>query len=228
MVAGAVSGAVGSSILLTLGQPQIRRALAVEAARLDSGDSGDAMFSRSTQVFGGVVASVVFGVLLGLIFGVVFVFVRHRIGMHSDLARTLTLAACGFVAVSFVPFLKYPSNPPGVGNSETVSARTWGYIAIIVYSIVAIVGCWRLTKALRSRGRSTAFLIAAATLLFVVALTLAMIVFPPSAVIPDDMPTDIVWRFRLSSIGQLFATWMTLGLSLGWLCEYRSHKSAQP
>ena len=225
LIAGAAAGAIGSVVLLSIGQPQIRRALAIEKAR---GGSGEAMFSRSTQVVGGVVASVAFGVLLGLIFGVVFMLVRHRIGMHSDLARTLTLAAFGFVAVSLVPFFKYPSNPPAVGDSGTVASRTWGYIALIIYAIVAIVGCWRLANTLRDQRRSRAFQIAAATVLFMVAFAAAMILFPPSVAIPEDMPTDILWRFRLSSIGQLFVTWLSLGLVLGWLLDHQPQVSAQP
>lgn len=226
VIAGAVAGAAGSVVLLSIGQPQIRRALAIEAAR--GGRTGDPLFSRPTQVVGGVIASVVFGLFLGLIFGVAFMLLRHRVGLRTDLGRTLTLASCGFVAVSLIPFLKYPSNPPAVGDPETVSQRTWGYIWLIIYAVLCIVACWLLANNLRDRGLAPAIQLGASALLLTATFAVAMRFFPAAARIPDDMPTDILWRFRLASLGQLFVTWMTLGLALGWLCDRSMNDVQRP
>ena len=50
----------------------------------------------------------------------------------------LSLAASGFVAVYLVPYLKYPANPPAVGNPDTIGTRTGLYFVMIVLSIIAM------------------------------------------------------------------------------------------
>jgi hypothetical protein len=52
-------------------------------------------------------------------FGLAFAFFRGRLGAKSDWSRSLSLAAALFGGVALLPFLKYPSNPPGVGTPTT-------------------------------------------------------------------------------------------------------------
>jgi predicted cobalt transporter CbtA len=37
--------------------------------------------------------------------------------------------------------------------------------------------------------------------------------------VPADVPADLVWDFRLASLAQLAALWLTLGLTFGLLLE---------
>src|SRR6266540_3810611 len=50
------------------------------------------------------------------------------------------LAAVAFASAWLVPFLKYPSNPPGVGEASTISQRTRLYLAMVALSIATSVG----------------------------------------------------------------------------------------
>ena len=38
-------------------------------------------------------------------------------------------------------------------------------------------------------------------------------------VVPDDVPADLLWDFRVASLAQLAAMWLTLGLVFGVLME---------
>ena len=46
----------------------------------------------------------------------------------------MVLAVVGFAAVSLLPAVKIPSNPPAVGDPETVGRRT------MLYAVVVLLG----------------------------------------------------------------------------------------
>ncbi len=58
---------------------------------------------------------------LGGIFAVGFTLLRRKLRTGNDSYAALGLAAAGFVGIVLVPFLKYPPNPPAVGDPETRS-----------------------------------------------------------------------------------------------------------
>ena len=71
--------------------------------------------------------------------------------VHSRRKRhRLLLAVAGFVAIYLVPNLKYPANPPSVGNPETIGMRTALYFVMIAISVAAISVPFRLKRLLRS------------------------------------------------------------------------------
>ncbi len=45
-------------------------------------------------------------------------------------SATLTVAGLGWVAIGAVPFVKYPANPPAVGDPETIDQRTWLWVVL--------------------------------------------------------------------------------------------------
>jgi hypothetical protein len=50
-------------------------------------------------------------------------------------ARGLLAGATG--AVYLVPFVKYPPNPPAVGQADTIGAHTGWYLASVVLAVAA-------------------------------------------------------------------------------------------
>ena len=138
---GALAGAAGSvltaAVLLLLGERSLSAAIAIEAAQDAGGD--EPLFSRPEQLVGGVAAVLLGGVAMGVCFGVVFAAVRHRVP-GDDWRRALALAATGFGALFLVPFLKYPPNPPAVGDPGTVGRpeqRGGLFLATALYGIAA-------------------------------------------------------------------------------------------
>ena len=125
IVRGALAGVAGTIAsvltLLFLGESSIREAIDLEDARnAAEGLSPEAMFSRPQQVLGGALGIVIFGLFMGTVFGIVYAANRHRLGSGSNWQRARRLGVIAFVAVYLVPFLKYPPNPPAVGDPDIV------------------------------------------------------------------------------------------------------------
>ena len=60
-------------------------------------------------------------------------------------ARTaLGLGAIAFVVLYLVPFLKYPPNPPSVGDPATIGDRTALYFGMLAISVLAAIAALRL------------------------------------------------------------------------------------
>jgi predicted cobalt transporter CbtA len=128
------------------------------------------------------------------------------------------LSGAGFVAIYLVPALKYPANPPSVGQPDTIDQRTALYFAMMLVSVVAMVGAVMLRNALaRRHGVWSAALIAGAGYLVVVVA--AQLLLPSINEVPEQFPAVLLWNFRIASLGTQAVMWATLGLLFGWLTE---------
>src|SRR4051794_41686810 len=145
------------------------------------------MFSRGTQQVGGMVAAVLYGAALGCVFTVAYAAVRHRLRTADDWRAAVSLAASGFVAVFLLPFLKYPANPPAVGDPDTIGKRTALYVLAVAWSLVATWGGWRAWRAFVERGMPVPTR-APATLAVWVALAAVGLVLLPSNPDPVNAP----------------------------------------
>src|SRR5215212_5378893 len=150
-LAGMAGGLASALVLLRVGERSISRAIALEHARA-GGEPTHEMFSRHVQLAGGAVGTLIAGAAFGVIFAVVFAAIRHRLAGRDDWRRATTLAFVAFVTVSLVPWLKYPANPPAVGDPDTIDQRTALYMVMLVWSVVAAWAGWRLHRWLRARG----------------------------------------------------------------------------
>jgi predicted cobalt transporter CbtA len=217
--AGALAGAAGgvalALFLRLVGEGAIGDAVALERSRTGVHQE---MFSRGTQQVGGMLGALVYGVCMGLIVAVVFAAVRHRLTPRGDWRRSLLVAATGFVAVSLVPFLKYPANPPAVGDPETIGRRTALYLLMLALSVVAVWATWRVSRWASARGWDERRRVPAALGTFVVLVGVGYALLPGS---PDPVtaPAQLIWRFRVASLGGAAVYWTALGLVMGTLLE---------
>ncbi|SNR35702.1 Probable cobalt transporter subunit (CbtA) [Blastococcus mobilis] len=77
-----------------------------------------------------------------------------------------------------------------------------------------------LVSFLESRGASTPATATAAVALTAVLVALILVLVPDNPdTIAADVPADMVWDFRLTSLGQLLVLWTALGLAAGWLLD---------
>jgi len=53
--------------------------------------------------------------------------------------------------VYLVPFLKYPANPPAVGQADTIGARTGWYLVAVLASVMLTVAVVWLARTLANR-----------------------------------------------------------------------------
>ncbi|HVM05370.1 MAG TPA: CbtA family protein [Acidimicrobiales bacterium] len=218
-MAGATGGGALALFLFGVGERPLSEAIAREAAA-DAVTGHQEMFSRTVQVVGGMVGSVVYGALLGVVVGVVFAAVRHRLPFRDDWRRAVVLALTGFVTLALVPAVKYPANPPSVGDGVSVGRRTALYLILLACSVVASWSAWRLWRTLAARGvhePRRAGLVASA---YAAMIGVAIVGLPPTPD-PNTAPAQLVWSFRVASLGGALVFWTVTGLTLGWLLVRR-------
>ena len=182
-------------------------------------DEPEELVSRSTQAGLGLFTGVtVYNTAFGGLFALVFALTYRRMGDFDARTTAALLAICGIVAVYFVPILKYPANPPAVGNPETLAMRTATYFAMIAISLAAMIAAWMLrSRLVQHFGNWNAALIAAAAY-FIVVIGVAL-ALPEVSEVPDGFPATVLWQFRIASAGAQLIMWTTIGLAFGALTE---------
>ena len=208
-LAGLAGGAALAIVLVVAGEGPLQRAIDLEAR------GGEEMISRAGQRVGGVVAAVLVGVAVGLLLSVAVSLVPRRLP-EGDWRTSLWLAAAGFATLQLVPFLKYPPNPPGVGEGETVGGRTLLYVALLAWSVLSVWAGWRARRWLAGRSVPPHRAVAAAAATVVALVLFAVIVLPPGPS-PDAVPSSVVWNFRIASLAGWCAYWAVSGTVLAWL-----------
>lgn len=214
LIAGACAGLLATGFAEVAGEPAVKQAISFESAHAKAvGESREVeLVSRTVQRSAGLLAgAVVYGLALGGLFALAFAFVYGRVGRASPGRTALWLAAAAFLVVYLVPFLKYPANPPSVGNPDTISKRTELYFVMIAISLFAAVAAVRVRARLgRRRSAAIATLVGAASYLVIVVA--AGIALPGTQEVPAAFPAVTLWRFREASVGTQLVLWITIGL----------------
>ena len=124
----------------------------------------------------------------------------------------------GWSPLYIVPNLKYPANPPSVGDPATIGMRTALYFLMMAISLAAMIGSVTLGRRLRAGyGAWNAYLTAAAVyLVVVIAVSLLL---PSVNEVPRQFPAVVLWQFRIASLGAQLIMWTTIGLLFGALTE---------
>jgi hypothetical protein len=177
------------------------------------------LVSRATQAGLGLAAGlVVYGAAVGGLFALVFAFAYGRIGRFGPRATAALLALGAYVAVVLVPNIKYPANPPAIGQAETIGSRTVLFFLMILISIVALALAVALARRLSARfGTWNATILAGAA--FTVVIAVAQYALPAINEVPDQFSAAVLWRFRVASLGIHAVLWTTIGLLFGALTE---------
>jgi hypothetical protein len=161
-----------------------------------------------------------YSVAVGGLFALVFAFVHGRFSSLSARGTSAAIAAAAFVAVVIVPAIKYPANPPAVGNPDTIGVRTELFFLMIVVSIASLVAAIAIARRLAANfGTWNAAIIAG--VLFVVFIGLVEYLLPPINEVPENFSAMVLWRFRTTSLGMHVILWSVLGLAFGALAEKR-------
>jgi predicted cobalt transporter CbtA len=233
MVAGLLVGLLAGLFAFFVGEPILDQAIALEESahvhahegkgHAHGGGGDEEIFSRPTQKVGLFFATGLFGVTVGGVFGIVYAFFRERLDAGSDLKRSISLAGAIFAGAFLIPFLKYPANPPSVGDPSTIRERTAAYFTLVALSLMATLIAWISARSLEARGirASRRRLTVGAGLVVVVGVLFLLL---PAATSADGFPSGTLWAFRLSSLGTQLAFWAGLGLLFGVLCERARRK----
>ncbi|GAB2728040.1 CbtA family protein [Streptomyces bullii] len=218
MLAGLAAGLLALLVAYFLGEPRVDAAIAFEEAHAHE-HGGEEIVSRTMQSTAGLSTGVlVYGVAFGGIAALAYCVALGRIGAFGPRASALLLAAAGLVAVYVVPFLKYPANPPAVGDPDTLDQRTALYFLMVVLSVLLAVATVILGRRLAPRlGHWNATLAAGA--FFVLAVGLAYAFLPAYDNVPSEFPATLLWQFRLAALAVQATLWTAFGLIFGALAE---------
>lgn len=239
LAAGLLAGLLAGLFAFFSGEPLLDRAIGLEeraqeehahrSGHQEDPDSththggGEVIVSRSTQKVGLFFATGLSGSFVGGLFGLTFAYFRERLALKSDWSRSLSLAAAIFTGVTLIPFIKYPANPPTVGNPATIGERTIAYFALVALSLLAVLAAWHVARLLRKRGASPPVRQVAVGLGFALVVG-SLFAALPEAADPGEFPAGLLWDFRLSSLGTLLMFWAGLGVLFGALCERTNRK----
>lgn len=217
MLVGLVAGLLAYVFSHVFGEPQVQHAIDFEhhLARVSHEQEGSELVSRGLQrTLGLLTGTLVMGVALGGIFALVFAYAYGRIGDMGARAVSAVLAAGAYLAIVLVPFTKYPANPPSVGDPETIGRRTVAYFLLIAISLLAAIAAARIRRQLLPRlGAWNGALVAVAG--FVAVIGAAELILPTFHETPAGFPADVLYRFRLASLGVNLTLWATIGLGFG-------------
>jgi hypothetical protein len=265
LLVGALAGLLAFVFARIFAEPIIARAVDYETARdavLNSlekaagrpvAPAGPDVFSRSIQAGVGIgLGIVVYGAALGGAFAVAFMASLGRVGRLSIRPLALLLALGGFLTIFFVPFLKYPANPPSIGHTDTIKQRGALYLLLVVLTLFFAGAAVWLGRKLQARcGSWNATVLA--TVSFVVVMAVVMLVLPQlghlsanvdeygrlatetpqpikdakGQILLPGFPADDLFAFRLYAVGAQLLMWTTVGLVFGPLAERVLNPAAQ-
>ena len=219
LVAGAIGGVLAFLFARTFVEPVITRALAYEESHEHGHEHGIELFTRGVQANVGMGFGVLgFSVAMGAMFAVVYCVLYGRVGNLSPRSLSVALAGGMFMSLYVIPFLKYPPNPPASSLEETIRQRTLLYVLMVVLSAALLVAAVYLGHRLVAQfGLWSATLMGAAA--YVVAVAVVMLVLPTIDETPGDFSADVLYEFRLYSLGTQFVLWAMIGLVFGSMAD---------
>ncbi|MBB4279592.1 CbtA family protein [Rhizobium mongolense] len=223
MLAGAIAGILVFAFAYTFGEPLVDQAIAFEeAAAQAAGQTAEPeLVSRATQAGLGLFTGVMtYAIAVGGLFALAFAFVHGRFSRLGARGTAAVIALAAFVAIVLVPAIKYPANPPAVGNPDTIGVRTEVFFSMIVVSVVSLIAAVALARNLSARFGiwNAAILSGAAYLVFI---GLVQYLLPPINEVPENYSAMVLWRFRTASLGMHVILWAALGIVFGVLAEKR-------
>src|SRR5919106_6429633 len=98
------------------------------------------LFNLVSLLGGSGSAGTILGTSIGVLFGLVFAYSRSSIPASSNVKKALILAGVMWLVLFIVPALKYPANPPAVGNPDTIYYRQSLYVAYLAISGLTALG----------------------------------------------------------------------------------------
>jgi hypothetical protein len=136
---------------------------------------------------------------------------------------SLYIAGGMLVSLYVVPSLKYPASPPALSLDETLRQRTLLYLLMVVVSAALLVAAVYLGRRLQERlGTWNATLAGAGA--YLVAIAVLMLILPAidetpgplrddaGVIVYEGFPADVLYDFRLYSLGTQVVMWATIAL----------------
>ena len=231
LISGAIAGTILGLINQLLVEPYIDQAIEIEVQNtVASGepvDLDELVQYRLWQKGGEIVAGTILGTSISALFGIVYVYSRDSLPGSNNKKKGLMLAGTMFFVIFLIPALKYPANPPAVGDPETIEYRESLYIGMLVVSGFTALGAAILYRSLgqtQTHRESRKIIVPA---IYAVIIALAFAVLPNN---PDEVAisSDLLMGFRIVATITMGIFWGALGILLGSFWDVvKPHKTAR-
>jgi hypothetical protein len=214
---GAIAGTILAIINLGLVEPYIDSAISLETQRkISSGenvDMAELVHYRIWQKGGAIAAGAVYGISLGALFGIVFAYGRKALPGKNNRQKALFLAGILWIVLYLMVAIKYPANPPAVGDPETIYYRQSlyvTYLAISGFTALALAFAWNRVQL---EYKKILF-----PLIYAAVMIVAYIVLPPN---PDKIgiSMDLIHTFRIVTALTIGIFWGILAIVFGSLWD---------
>ncbi|HJS68730.1 MAG TPA: CbtA family protein [Nitrososphaera sp.] len=227
LISGAIAGTILGAVNQVIVEPYIERAIELELQNAEQ--SGEIInpieFAayRFWQRGGEIAAGTILGLSLGSLFGIVFAYGRNSVPGSSNVKKALIIAGIMWFTLFLMPALKYPANPPAVGDPETILYRQGLYLAFLAISGFSALGLAFLYRKVGSMQAKKAIIPTA----YAAIIAGAYFAMPAN---PDAIsaPMDLVVGFRIVSTLTVSMFWGLLGITLGAFWDrLKPHETAR-
>jgi|SRR5215216_5248710 predicted cobalt transporter CbtA len=215
LLAGAIAGTILGAINQVVVEPYVDHAIELEMR--NTAQSGQVITNpaefaayRFWQKGGEIIAGTILGLSIGSLYGIVFAYTRGSISGTNNKKKALIVASIMWFVLFLMPALKYPPNPPAVGNPETIYYRQSLYVAFLAISGFSALGLTFLYRKMASSNTKKA-IIPSAYAAIMAGAYLAM----PANPDPINAPIDLVIGFRITSAITISVFWALLGIIFG-------------
>jgi predicted cobalt transporter CbtA len=222
VLAGTISGTIYGSLNLAAVEPFIDQAIEIENQNLmkrgEVIDWNEMNNYRTWQKGGSILAGAILGISYAAFYAIVYGYTRKALPGSSEIRKSLFLTLMIWATIFIIPFLKYPANPPAVGDPETIYYRQTLYLTFLGLSGIGALGFAFLYKKFAIKGKK--LIIPAMYAAYMAGCFIAM---PPN---PDPIPVpmDLVTNFRIVSATTMTVFWIMLGIIFGTLWQkFRMH-----
>ena len=216
LLSGCFAGTIYGTLNLIIVEPYLDDAINIENQNLfSSGEEIDGpqfwveyYEYRSWQKGGQILAGAILGTSIGSLFGIVYALSKKSLPSRNNIGKTLILAGLMWFTLFVIPFLKYPANPPTVGDGETVVLRGILYLTLIAISGFLAIGFYQIFKRLKAKNKILPIIG------YGVLISLVFFLMPEN---PDEISTsmELVNGFRIVAFLTGTVFWFTLALFLG-------------
>lgn len=214
LLAGAIAGTILGAINQVAVEPYIDYAVELEMQNTNQSSQiiNPAEFTsyRLWQRGGEMLAGTILGLSIGSLFGIVFAYTHNSVPGSNNKKKALIVAGIMWFVLFLIPALKYPANPPAVGDPETIYYRQSLYVAFLVISGFSALGLAFLYRKMGALNIKKA-IIPVAYAAIISGAYLAM----PANPDPINAPMDLVMGFRITSAITISMFWGLLGVIFG-------------
>ena len=214
---GVIAGIILAFLNLGIVEPTIDKAIALEVQKqVSSGENvnmSELIDYRYWQKAGAFAGGAIYGAGLAALFGVIFVFTRNKLPGKNNKQKAIFLAGIMWFVLFLMVALKYPANPPAVGDPETIYYRQTLYVGYIMISGLAALGMAVIW--IKTRVNSKKIII---PLMYAAIMVTAYAVMPSN---PDkiEISMDLIQTFRVLTATTIGVFWGILGIIFGSLWD---------